>query len=109
MTPPELIAAKLDATWTGWAVLYGRYSRQFVAFPASALAAPAGHAGLITAKDPIELERRMAVVQLACRHAQGEPRGGIEGQRATPPVPEQMRSPQKASSLPRIHGRYAGR
>ncbi len=59
MTPPEQIAAQLDATWAGWAILYGRYSRQYVAFPAAALHVPAEHADLITAKDPIELERRM--------------------------------------------------
>jgi hypothetical protein len=65
--PPEQIAAKLDAAWADWAVLYGPYSRQFVAFPTAALAVPAQHAGLITTNDPNELQRRVAFVRTACR------------------------------------------
>jgi hypothetical protein len=63
--PPEQIAAKLDATWADWAVLYGPYSRQFVAFPTAALAVPAEHAGLIIANDHDKLYRRVTFVRSA--------------------------------------------
>jgi hypothetical protein len=68
MTQPEQIAAQLDDAWAGWAVLYGSYSRQFIAFPAAPLTLPAEHAGLITAKDHRELERRMSFVQRGSGH-----------------------------------------
>ena len=65
MMPPEQIAARLDATLADWAVLYGSYSRQFVAFPTAALPVPAEHAGLIIENDIHALERAMTLVHRA--------------------------------------------
>lgn len=74
MTPDglqaEQIAARLDATLADWAVLYGPYSRQFVAFPTAALSVPAEYAGLIIENDIRALERAMALVHGAANRAE---------------------------------------
>ncbi len=55
---PEQIAAELDARHPEWAVLFGHYSKQFVALPLVV-------GGLLAAKPPAELERRIAQVRTA--------------------------------------------
>lgn len=61
---PEEIAARFDATWEDWAVIYGPVSGQYVAFPLH-LGLPREHQRRVVAYEPEELERRMALVQAA--------------------------------------------
>ncbi|MGI5165829.1 hypothetical protein ACQEU3_15860 [Spirillospora sp. CA-253888] len=50
---PEQIAAELDRRQPGWAILFGRYSRQFVALPLIA-------GRVLASGDPGVLERLIA-------------------------------------------------
>lgn len=62
MRSPEQAVAALAVRHPDWAILFGRFSHDFVAFPRWAGYA---HRGMITAKNPGELERAMAHVEAA--------------------------------------------
>jgi hypothetical protein len=66
MRHPEQVVAALTARHPDWAVLYGGYSREFVAFPTWCGYA---HRQLISAGNPDELEQNMTWVEAASGRA----------------------------------------
>jgi hypothetical protein len=62
MRHPEQVVAALTARHPEWAVLYGRFSREFVAFP---IWIGYAHLGMVSARRPNELEAAMAHVEAA--------------------------------------------
>lgn len=76
---PEQVAAALERSHPGWAVVpgyyTGYYSGKFTAIPGAFYRRP--DSGMIVAADPVELERRMALVDAAfgipAHRTQGRP------------------------------------
>ncbi len=62
MRQPERVVATLSARHPEWAVFFGRYSRELVAFPTWIDYA---HTGIVTARSPDQLETAMACVEAA--------------------------------------------
>ncbi|MBA9003304.1 hypothetical protein [Thermomonospora cellulosilytica] len=60
---PEEVAAALERSHPGWAVIPGYYSGRFTAIPGASYGRL--DSGMIVAADPAELERRMALVDSA--------------------------------------------
>lgn len=57
MRVPERVVAGLSARHPEWAVLFGRYSRELVAFP---IWPGYAHPGIVVARGPESLEAAMA-------------------------------------------------
>lgn len=62
MRTPEHVVAVLTVRHPQWAILFGRFSREFVAFPTWAGYA---HRGMVTARHPDRLVQAMARVEAA--------------------------------------------
>lgn len=73
MRHPERVVAALSARHPDWAVIFGRYSRELVAFPVWIGYA---HVGVVCARSPDRLEAAMACVEAASgRRAHPGPAG----------------------------------
>ncbi len=62
MRSPEGVVAELSARHPEWAVLFGRYSRELIAFP---IWIGYAHAGIAAARSPDLLDAAMACVEAA--------------------------------------------
>ncbi|HEV7931346.1 MAG TPA: hypothetical protein VGP70_03360 [Actinomadura sp.] len=62
MRHPEQVVAVLTTRHPEWGVLYGRFSGEFVAFP---IWIGYAHLGVLSARNPNELEAAMARVEAA--------------------------------------------
>ncbi|SEG26452.1 hypothetical protein SAMN04489712_104135 [Thermomonospora echinospora] len=86
---PDQIAAALERAHPGWAVIPGYYTGWFTAIPGPSY--PYLDSGMITAIDPTELQRRMALVEASGKNTTGQARPA-----PVPPAPPPPSNPPKS-------------